>query len=155
MSSHIVVIGVGNRFRRDDGFGPAVLDALAGVLPDDVSLYESDGEPTRLLDTWSGADLAVVVETVRGSGPPGTIIGVDAASVDAAGSGGAGGSHSLGLADAISLGRVMERMPRRLHVIGVEPSDLGQGPGLSDTVAAEVDPVVRRVRDLVLAGHTS
>ncbi|MDQ2960252.1 MAG: hypothetical protein M3R48_04285 [Candidatus Dormibacteraeota bacterium] len=46
-------------------------------------------------------------------------------------------------------------MPRRLHVIGVEPSDLGQGPGLSDTVAAEVDPVVRRVRDLVLAGHTS
>jgi hydrogenase maturation protease len=156
MSSRLVVIGVGNRFRRDDGFGPAVLDALADTPPPEVWLYESDGEPTRLLDMWVGADLAVVVETVRRGEAPGSIIELDTeARIETAGDGGAGGSHSLGLADAVALGRVMDRMPRRLYVIGVEPSDLGQGPGLSDAVAAGVNTVVNRVRELVHTGRTT
>ena len=155
MSGRVVVIGVGNRFRRDDGFGPAVLDALAHTAPPDVWLYESDGEPSRLLDMWEGADLAVVVETVRRGEAPGSVIELATeARIETAGDGGAGGSHSLGLADAVALGRVMDRLPHRLHVIGVEPSDLGQGPGLSDAVAAGVKAVASRVQDLVDTGRT-
>src|SRR5215475_4772024 len=60
-----VVIGVGNEFRREDGAGPAVVARLRGKLPDDVCLLVSDGEPTRLIEAWAGAPLAVIVDAVR------------------------------------------------------------------------------------------
>ncbi len=152
MSARVVVIGVGNRYRRDDGFGPTVIDAIAAELPPDVVVHESDGEPTRLLDMWDGADLAVVVETVRQGAEPGTIADIDATTgLDAAADGGAGGTHSLGIADAIALARALERTPRRLRVIGVEPADLGQGAGLSDAVTRSLATVSRLVLDVVRA----
>ena len=35
---HVVVIGVGNEFRRDDGAGPAVIRRLCGRVPGHVEL---------------------------------------------------------------------------------------------------------------------
>src|SRR5437899_1606818 len=45
----VVVIGVGNPYRRDDGVGPAVVDRLRRSAPAGVRLEESDGEPSQLL----------------------------------------------------------------------------------------------------------
>ena len=147
MSARIVVIGVGNRFRRDDGFGPRLLDAIARDLPADIVVGESDGEPARLIDMWANADLAVVVEAVRRGAAPGSIVDIDASDrLDGMARGGqAVGSHSLGIADAIALGLAMGRTPRRLQIIGVEPADLGYGEGLSDPVSHSLASAIRRV----------
>jgi hydrogenase maturation protease len=64
-----VVIGVGNEFRRDDGAGPAVIARLRGLVPPGVDLVVTDGEPTRLIEAWTGAALAVVVDAVRAQPP--------------------------------------------------------------------------------------
>jgi len=61
----VVVIGVGNEFRRDDGAGPAVIGQLRDLVPSGVRLVITDGEPTRLIEAWTGAVLAVVVDAVR------------------------------------------------------------------------------------------
>ncbi|MGH3193473.1 MAG: hydrogenase maturation protease, partial [Streptosporangiaceae bacterium] len=70
----VVVIGVGNGFRRDDGPGPAVVARLRDLAPPGVQLVITDGEPTRLIEAWTGAALAVVVDAVRAlpleMGPP-------------------------------------------------------------------------------------
>ena len=68
-----VVIGVGNDYRRDDGLGPLVVAALTDRQADDPRLAEvdlrvSDGEPTRLIDLWTDADLAIVVDAVLDDG---------------------------------------------------------------------------------------
>jgi len=62
----VVVIGIGNTFRHDDGAGPALIERLRPQLDDQpgVVLAATDGEPTRLLDLWEGASTAVVVDTV-------------------------------------------------------------------------------------------
>lgn len=66
----VVVIGVGNEFRRDDGIGPEVLSRLrehmgaepgAGVETM-VQLVYSDGESASMIEAWTGAILAVVVD---------------------------------------------------------------------------------------------
>ncbi len=59
-----VVIGVGNELRRDDGIGPAAVTRLRDLQAVDstlvgVILAVCDGEPTRMIDLWTGADLAV------------------------------------------------------------------------------------------------
>jgi hydrogenase maturation protease len=140
-----VVIGVGNEYRRDDGFGPAVLARLRSVpLPADVTLAASDGEPGRMLELWHGADLAVVVDAVRtGADPGGQVYEV---SPDDA-SRGPMASHRVGLGPTVELARALGRMPARLLIYAVDGRDFGFGVGLTPAVAAAVEPVVRRVRD--------
>lgn len=136
-----MVIGVGNEFRRDDGAGPAVVGRLRDRVPPDVELVITDGEPTRLVEAWTGAALAVVVDAVRAAPPqPGTI---HRFVVDRPGTGTerAASSHGLGLDDAVSLAVALDRMPGRLIVHAIEAADLTQGTGLTPTVAAAVDVV--------------
>ncbi len=146
-SALAVVIGVGNEFRRDDGAGPAVIARLQGLAPPGVRLVVTDGEPTRLIDAWTGADLAVVVDAVRADPPePGRIhrFVVDR---PGAGPGRAASSHGLGFDDAIRLAVALDRMPGRLIVHAIEAADLCQGPGLTPPVAAAVGTVARAVLD--------
>ena len=62
MTGRVVVIGVGNPLRGDDGAGPAVIEALRGRVPDGTLLTVSDGEPGRMLDLWDRDDTVVVAE---------------------------------------------------------------------------------------------
>jgi hydrogenase maturation protease len=112
-----VVIGVGNEFRRDDGAGLAVVGRLRDLVPHGVDLVVTDGEPTRLMEAWTGAALAVVVDAVRAEPTqPGR---VHRFVVDRPGAGSArtASSHGLGLDDAISLSVALDRMPGRLTLV--------------------------------------
>jgi len=145
----VVVIGVGNEFRGDDGAGPAVLRTIQDLLPPGVELLVSDGEPTQLLEAWTGACLAIVVDAVAGGqAAPGTLhrVVVDADELTPAAEATTPAStHGLGLGTAIDLARALGRMPARLIVHGVQASDFSQGVGLSATVAAAVDQLAAAV----------
>ena len=141
----VVVIGVGNDFRRDDGAGPAVVARLRDLVPDSIRLTITDGEPARLVEAWSGAAVAVVVDAVRADPPrPGTVhrFVVDGPGAPA---GRAASSHGFGFDDAISLAVALDRMPARLIVHAIEAADLTQGPGLTPPVAAAVGVVAAAV----------
>jgi hydrogenase maturation protease len=140
-----VVIGIGNRYRRDDGSALRVLDALARRIPSGTILFESDGEPARLIESWADAPLAIVVETVRQGSAPGSISEIEWKAHMARRTG--GGSHSVGVLEAIALGMAVERMPQTLRIVAIEPEDLGWGEGLSHAVAHSIDPAADRVLD--------
>jgi hydrogenase maturation protease len=144
----VVVVGIGNPFRGDDGVGPAVVAAAAERLPPGARAMELDGEAARLVDAWTGFDAAVLVDAVRsGTAPPGHIHRLEVGEDDgptlvwrAPGS-----SHSTGLAEAVSLARVLDRVPPRLVLFGVEGQRYDEGTALSPAVAAAVDRVVALV----------
>jgi hydrogenase maturation protease len=143
----VVVIGVGNEFRHDDGIGPAVVDRLRGLVPPGVDLVTSDGEPTRLIEAWTGAALAVVVDAVRASPTqPGRghrfVLDRPGHRLAQPGS-----SHGFGLDDAIALALALDRMPGRLIVHAIEAADLTQGTGLTPAVAAAVGTVATAILD--------
>ncbi|MBX6770055.1 MAG: hydrogenase maturation protease [Actinomadura rubrobrunea] len=143
-----IVIGVGDRFRRDDGAGPAVVEALRGRTPDGVTLAVTDGEPARLIELWAGADLAIVVDAVRAEpSRPGRVheTGPDAVPR----SGGSASSHTLGLGEAVALGRAMDRMPEELRVLAIEGAQFGWGCELTPPVAAAVETVAERIATLL------
>lgn len=149
-----VVIAMGNPFRRDDGVGHAVLEALRarGGPGPGVALVHLDGEPARLLDAWAGVELAVVVDAVRGAGAPGSVhprgVHLGGAPAFPATPRAAVSSHGEGLPAALALGAALGRLPGRLVVVGVEAADLGEGPGLSPPVAAGVEVAARLVATL-------
>ncbi|WP_329092538.1 hydrogenase maturation protease [Actinomadura citrea] len=138
----ITVIGVGNDFRRDDGAGPAVVEALRGRV--EAGLAVTDGEPARLVALWAGADLAIVVDAVRADPPaPGRVHELDAET--AALPARPVTDHALGLGDAVALGRAVGQMPARLRVLAIEGADFGFGQGLTSSVAAAVGAVADRL----------
>ncbi len=153
-----VVIGVGNEFRRDDAVGPVVVARLRDRAPASVAMLVSDGEPIRLLEAWTGASLAVLVDAVSGT-QAGRLHRIVVAGPDLdqdAPQSGQGpitaaeakaSSHGLGLGTAIGLGRALDRMPGTLIVHGIEAVDFSQGHGLSPAVAAGIS----RLTDAVLA----
>ena len=141
-----IVIGIGNEFRHDDGIGPEVVKRFTALGLPDVSLAVTDGEPTELIDLWSDADVAVLVDAVRNDpAHPGKIhqFVVDR---PVAAPGGSASSHGLGLGEAIDLAMALERMPQRLVILAVEGTDFTTGVGLSPEVAIAVDRVVQVAR---------
>ena len=148
----VVVIGVGNEFRRDDGAGPAVVTSLRGQVPPGVDLVLTDGEPTRLIEAWTGAALAVVVDAVRADPPRPGRVHRFVLDRPMAGPARTASSHGFGLDDAVRLGLALDRMPGRLIVHAIEAADLTQGTGLTPPVAAAIDnvadAVLSDIRDL-------
>ncbi len=64
----VVVAGMGNEYRRDDGAGPAVAAASAKEAPATIDIGPVV-DPLDLLGRWDGADLAIVVDALRSGGP--------------------------------------------------------------------------------------
>ena len=69
----VIVIGIGNEYRRDDGAGLAAVTSLRDRVPPGVELVLTDGEPTRLIEAWTGAVLAIALHrTIAVWTPPWT-----------------------------------------------------------------------------------
>ncbi len=140
----LLVIGVGNRDRRDDAVGPVALDALVAA---GLTGHESTGDPGRLMDTWDAWERVVVIDAVDGAGDPGTIIqwtAGEAALPDPF----TASTHALGVGTAVGLAETLGRMPQQLTLIGVQGEQWGFGHGLSERVAAVLPQVVHRVKEL-------
>lgn len=143
--SDIVVIGVGNSCRRDDGVGPAVASAVDARGTPGVRVLSVADDPCAILDAWAGARLAVVIDAaVATPSTPGRIHRCAADQLPALST---VTSHAVDLATVLELGRALDRMPGELMVFAVEAADTGVGLGLSAAVAAAVPEVV----DAVLA----
>ena len=148
MSARTVVIGIGNEFRRDDAVGlhvaRRVAERLAGPARAGVEVVEAEGDVGALLDVWSGASKAVVVDALASNETPGAVhrlAETDIADARFA----AGSTHALGLAEGVRLGRVLGRLPDQLVVYGIEGATFEQGAGLSPAVADAVEVAAKRV----------
>ena len=150
-----VVIGVGNDYRRDDGFGPLVIAGLTGRQDDDprlsgVDLRVSDGEPTRLIDLWTGAGLAVIIDAVLDDGHhAGNRHELTLDALDELADTQSASSHGISLGSTVALGHALGRLPGRLVVLAVSGAEFGFGQGLTPPVAAAVPAVVERACELV------
>jgi hydrogenase maturation protease len=140
----VIVIGVGNELRRDDGAGPAVVDELRNRPLEGTTLAISDGEPSRLLDLWAGADLAIVVDAIPSTDQPGRVRELDTVGGVEPGT----SSHALGLGVATRLGEALGRMPAAMRIYLIEGADFGFGPGLSPLVVRAVTDVADRITAL-------
>jgi hydrogenase maturation protease len=147
----VVVVGLGNAYRGDDGVGVAVAERLRGRAG--VEVVTSEQEPSRLLETWVGADLALVVDAVSSGAEPGTVHRFDATERRVPTTVFRGSTHALGVSEVIELGRALGRLPGRVIVYGVEGERFTAGNELSPTVAAAIEPLVSELMEE--AGCTS
>ncbi len=146
MQPGILVIGIGNPDRRDDGAGPAVARMIRNGHTS-VAVVEKTGDPLELIELWDGAQLAIVVDAVSSGRPPGTVI-----RIETAGSAIPDRSHSthgLGLHTAIELAGEIGRLPDNLIVFAIEGLDFSYGCGFSDEVSAGIEACARMISEVI------
>jgi len=141
----VLVMGVGNILRRDDGFADAVLRRLeAETLPEDVELFDAGTSAIDLMEVFNGREKLIVLDAVRGGQPPGTLYRFSPEEVEA-GVLPMNSLHQVGLLETLKLGELVDCKPRQTVVIGAQPGDTSLGIGLTADVEAAVDRAVRLV----------
>ena len=144
----IVVAGVGNVLRGDDGFGPAVAGRLHD-LPEGVEVVETGiGGIALLQELLAGCWGLVVVDAVDRDAPPGTVFVLEP-DVDTA------GAHvpDVHLADpsrVLAMAKGLGVLPDKVLIVGCQPAGMDElGEGLSPAVERAVGVAVERVGAIV------
>lgn len=137
------LIGVGNRFRRDDAAALEVVRRLRLAHPPGVRLIEQKGEPASLIEAWSSVDEALVVDAISSGAAPGRLHRFDVTDAPLPAEVFNPSTHAVGLPEAVELARELGRLPGRLIVYAIEGENFEVGEGLSE-------PVQRTVAKLVL-----
>ncbi|HTZ97132.1 MAG TPA: hydrogenase maturation protease [Terriglobales bacterium] len=137
----MLIIGCGNRERSDDGAGILVAERLREL---GIEAETRIGEALDLIEAWNGADDVILVDAVLTGAPVGTVQAWDGrqplASVRTNTS-----SHGLGVAEAIELAHVLDRLPTRLRVYGIEGRRFEPRAEISPEVRCAIEEVVRRI----------
>ncbi len=134
----VLVLGIGNRDRGDDGAGRAVAEVLRSLAPEGLEVADSDGEATGLLDRIDGRQRVVIVDACAAGGTAGAVRRFDAAAASLPASAFGVSSHGLGLHQALELARVLGVLPRQCSVYVIEGACFDLGAPLSPAVAAAV-----------------
>ena len=155
----ILIAGIGNVLRGDDGFGVEVAQALAhrGRILKGVTVFEAGIAGVPLVqELMDGYEALILADAVERDGEPGTVYVIepdiaDPAALDAA------AFHSS-LADAhytepskvLTLARALGVLPPRVFLVGCQPAGYDElGAELSETVRRAVEVAVRRIESLV------
>jgi hydrogenase maturation protease len=144
-ATSVVIIGVGNDFRRDDGAGLAAVRELRGSAPRNVTIVELEGEATTLIEAWSGCHLAIVVDAVKGGNDAGHVYRFDALAERLPAALFPCSTHAFGISAAIELARALGRLPGRLVIYGIEGHSFNRGRGLTENVGRAVEEAAARI----------
>jgi len=143
----VLVMGVGNLLKGDDGFGEEVLGRLESEdLPDSVELLAAGTSIIDLMGALEGRRKLIVIDAVRGGNPAGTLYRFAPEEVDYA-TLPTDSLHQLGLVETLRLGDLVGCRPEKTLLIGVEPADTSLGIGLSEAVENAVPRAVRLVKE--------
>ena len=140
-----LVIGLGKRFRSDDGVGLEVVSELRRRrLPDWIQVVDGGADEIGLIDYLGDAGHVVLVDATSTGRAPGV---VRAFSV-----GGAGvlpaprnlSLHAFGLQEAVGVARSLGASAA-MTIVGIEPESTAPGGQLSETVRLRVPELVEAV----------
>jgi hydrogenase maturation protease len=137
----VLVAGIGNVLRCDDGFGVAVARRLLedASLPPQVTVLEAGIAGVRVVqELLDGYDGLIIVDAIARGGTPGTIYELEPEAGDQPPTGPAtapASLHLVGPSAILTLARAAGCLPARVAIIGCEPAEC-------DELALEPTPAV-------------
>ncbi len=148
MTDKIKILGCGNTLMGDDGVGIRAIERLQQIqLPPNVEIVEAGVGGLAILSWIEDADKVVIIDAVQtGNEPPGTVYAFTDKELPP--------SemfmlslHDLNLVDTINVGRLVQKMPAEIVIIGVEVKRVAE---FTRELTPEVEGALPEVIDLVL-----
>ena len=142
----ILILGLGNPLRGDDGVGCRVVEALSlEALPPQVEAMDGGTPGIGLLHLIEGRRRVILVDAAEMGRPPGSVARFLPGDVRLAVSAEGVSLHHSGVAETLALARALNLALPDLVVFGVQPTRVNWDPDLSPEVRAAVAQVVQAV----------
>lgn len=148
MTGGLLVLGLGNPLRGDDGIGPRVIEALQGhALPSGVDVIDGGTGGLAIVNLLSCRQRVIIVDAVNMGLPPGHVqrftldearLVDDHTNLSA---------HGAGLREALVLAQALGLLPDEVVVFGVQPQSLDWKNGLTEPVEAVLSSIVDAILD--------
>jgi hydrogenase maturation protease len=141
----VLVVGIGNPHRGDDGVGPVVVRRLSARVPPGVSVLERNGDTLALIEDWKDFPSVILVDAVAPITEPGRVHRLDLTNSPLPVAFAPRSTHAFGLAETVELARSLQRMPPCLVAYLIEGEQFETGALLSPAIAAAVNGVAERI----------
>ena len=148
MNKDVLVLGIGNECRGDDGAGIAVSRAIQMRNIPNVEVRKEIRDGLALMESWNGFERVLAVDAVSSieKGVPGAIYRFEVGQQALPAKFLNYSTHAFGLAEAIELARALRQLPRSFVVYGIEGKVFHEKMGLSQ----KVEKAVSRVEESLL-----
>jgi len=148
-----LVLGIGNTLLTDEGVGIHVINALEARFADadDVVLLDGGTLSFTLAGAIEDADHLIVVDASELKSAPGTVRTFINADMDAFLNGPRRSVHEVGLMDLMTIARLVDRLPERRALVGIQPEEMGWGELPTAAVAAAIPAACGEVAQLIEA----
>ncbi len=142
-NKRIVVLGLGNLIRSDDGVGVHAVRALMQDprIPDGVEVIEGGTTGLDLLPVIEEATHVLALDAVNTGAPGGTLVRFDLSQLGLLP--GSPSVHQIGFADLMEALRWLDKASKQVVLLGVQPSESGWSDALTEEVEAALPRLVQ------------
>ena len=146
----ILVLGLGNPLRGDDGVGPrAVLEFGGRDLGVGVKVVDVGTGGLDLLWVLEGWEHVVIVDAAHVGREPGQFARFTPEQVRLARTASSFSLHHAGLSEILALADVLDHPLPEIVIFGVQPAEIGWRDGLSPAVEAALPDLVEAVIEAI------
>lgn len=139
IATHVVVLGMGDVSRGDEGVGVRVTEALRDLVPPGVRLAAHDGNGTGFPEL-EGATHLLVIDCVDVGRAPGAVVVFDGTVLTPCVA--AASFRDTSLVHYLVLAGMHADAPEEVALLGVQPSDTDGSSDLSEPVEAALPALV-------------
>ena len=157
--SKILIAGMGNVLRRDDGFGVEIAKRLAAdsTLPTDARVIEVGIGGIHLVqELMDGYDVLIIIDAVERDSAPGTLHVLEAEVPDLATwpenqrQDFLADMHYTTPSKALILAKALGILPPKAFIVGCQPVEVDElGIGLSELVERAAPGMIQKIEQLV------
>lgn len=146
LSKKVVVIGIGNIFRSDDGVGPYIIDKLKEAnISKNVELKNLESATIDILNVIEGAFTVIVIDSIECSTKIGKIHELQLDDLPERER--SFNLHNIGLKSIFLTAKKLERLPQNLLIYGIEIKDVSYNNQLSSEVKTAADKLVKKLEE--------
>lgn len=141
----VLIIGVGNTLRGDDGVGRYVAREIAKLSIPGVDIREEPGDGAAIMELWQRREFVFVVDAMFTGASPGAIHRFDASHTAIPIDTFPCSTHLFSLAEAVEMSRALGTLPPRLIIVGLEAKSFDTGGGITPTLQAAARDCIRQI----------
>ena len=148
--NQITILGIGNTLYTDEGLGVHALAALQEKygMDQQVELVDGSTDGMSLLGPVEDTDYLIVIDAINAGKDGGHIIELHGNDIPAY-YGIKMSIHQLGFQEVLLASKLRERYPKNIVMIGMQPTSLELGIGLSETNEAQLPQLLKLVEQQV------
>ena len=147
----VLVLGLGNILLGDDGAGPALMEEVARLYKDvpAVECVEGGTQGIALLDYFSGREAVVILDAFDSRRGPGTVSVLEGKEVFDVRGPSSTTAHEGNAGELLMAAALVDTLPARIYLVGIEPEILHTHLGLSDSVRDALPLALERATEVI------